>query len=97
MAAGQVRFVLNSVQGVSDAQGTAHGKFADILGQVQSTVNTMLGAWTGDGTEEYTAKQKEFDQKYDELQGAFLALKNQTDEAIAHFGTASGKLKSTWA
>lgn len=96
MAAGQVRFVLNSVQGVSDAQSTAHGNFTDILGQVKSTVNTMLGSWTGDGTEEYKAKQTEFDTKYDELQAAFLSLQQQTDEAIVHFGTASNKLKNTW-
>jgi WXG100 family type VII secretion target len=97
MSTSRVHFDMHGVQSLADAQSSYHARFEQVLGEVKTAVNSMLGQWLGDGTDEYRAKQQSFDSSYEQLQAAFDNLQRQTVNAHGNFTSGTQQIRNIWA
>jgi WXG100 family type VII secretion target len=93
----RVHFDFNGVQDLADTQASYHARFEQVLSEIKSTVNSMLGQWLGEGTDEYRGKQQSFDEAYEQLQAAFDNLQRQTVGAHSNFTGGVQQIRNIWA
>jgi WXG100 family type VII secretion target len=97
MSTSRVHFDFQGVQDLADTQSSYHARFDQVLGEIKSAVNSMLGQWLGEGTDEYSSKQKSFDSSYEQLQAAFENLQRQTVNAHSNFTGGVQQIRNIWS
>ncbi|WP_211717703.1 WXG100 family type VII secretion target [Nocardiopsis sp. MG754419] len=60
----------------------AHGRFQNIMDALMSTADNTFKSWEGAGRETAMSTNDDFQNKYEEVQAAFLNLVGSNDEVI---------------
>ncbi|GAB3996540.1 hypothetical protein GCM10029992_16960 [Glycomyces albus] len=84
------------LQGLSEVQTSYRGKFDGILGQIQSSVSTAKGQWSGAGLDGFSAFNTSTEGEFTDLQAAFDKLAAATDDSASNWQSAVTRITSRW-